>query len=128
LLDIAAEPRPESLRAGVRGGRAYVYKGKLYAEFLQAALVQVAEQKPEVPLSGDLVCLMEVICTKPRNTKRSRPNGDADNFAKGVMDAMTQGGIYDDDDSLVSITVVKRWAEEGENAGVKVALGKLKGI
>jgi len=118
-----AEPRPESLRAAVRGGRAYVYKGKLYNEFLQSCIEQVSKQRPAKALSGDIFGVVEIICTKPRSTKRIRPNGDVDNLVKGVQDALTQAKVYEDDDSIVSLSAHKRWAGEGETAGVKVTLG-----
>ncbi|WP_233582140.1 MULTISPECIES: RusA family crossover junction endodeoxyribonuclease [unclassified Asaia] len=124
-VTIEAEPRPESLRAAVRGGRAYVYKGKLYGEFLQACIEQVSKQRPETPLKGDLYGLMEVIVTKPKATKRRRPGGDVDNLVKGVQDALTQAKVYEDDDNLVSISAHKRWARSGEPAGVRVILGVL---
>ena len=122
---VDAEPHPESLRIGTRGKRGFVYPGKLYAGFLHECVKQLAEQRPEVPLDGDLVAIVEVVITKPKKTVRLRPGGDVDNLFKGPGDALTQAGIWKDDDNVVSTVVHKRWASDGEVAGVTITIGRI---
>ncbi|MDE2106533.1 MAG: RusA family crossover junction endodeoxyribonuclease [Patescibacteria group bacterium] len=50
------------------------------------------------------------------NLKESAPKAypkkpDADNLAKAVMDCMTQLGVWQDDDQVVILKVVKRYSE-----------------
>lgn len=119
---IDADPHPESLRVA-RTGR--VYKGKLYAEFLQQCVKQLAVQRPAQPLEGDLIAIVEVVVTRPAKTVKVRPSGDFDNLAKGPSDALTQAGIWADDDNVVSAVVHKRWAAPGELAGVNITVGSI---
>ena len=122
---VDADPHPESLRVGARGKHGYVYPGKLYAEFLHECVKQLAVQRPIQPLDGDLVALVEVIVRRPEKTKKARPSGDFDNLAKGPSDALTQAGIWADDDNVVSAIIHKRWASAGEPPGVFIVVGRL---
>jgi len=104
---VDAEPRPESLR--VWGNR--VYKGKLYAEFFNECVKQLAEQQENSPpLEGPLLLAVEVICTRPKTTKRSWPVGDCDNFVKGPMDALTQTNAWGDDDQVQAPFPCQCWS------------------
>ncbi|UYH50583.1 RusA family crossover junction endodeoxyribonuclease [Candidatus Kirkpatrickella diaphorinae] len=124
-LQVEAEPRPESLRAAIRGKHAILYKGKLYDAFLSEAVRQLAAQRPNEPLNGDLIGVAEIISTKPKTTKRARPKGDVDNLVKGVLDALTQSRCIVDDDNLMSLVIGKRWALPEEKAGVRICIGRL---
>ena len=46
---------------------------------------------------------------------------DADNLAKAVMDCLTELGVWEDDDQVVILKVVKQFADGG-NTGCQIAL------
>jgi Holliday junction resolvase RusA-like endonuclease len=125
-LRIDAEPVPESLQCAARFGRAVMFKGKRYAQYLAECVKQLSKQRPaDGPLTGDLMAVFEIILTKPKTTVKERPKGDWDNLTKGPQDAVTQAKIWDDDDSVISAFAVKRWAAKGEEPGVNIWIGKL---
>jgi Holliday junction resolvase RusA-like endonuclease len=122
-LRVDAEPAPESLRIG----RNRVFPGKLYAAFQAECVRQLAGPKvagafPE----GPLVVALEVVCTRPKTSKREWPRGDIDNHAKGPLDALTKVGAWTDDDQVTVAYPVKRYARSGEEPGVNIVIGRLK--
>lgn len=52
------------------------------------------------------------------------PSGDPDNLCKGILDAMTEAGVWVDDRQVVILTVCKRYAETD---GVLVRVTHLPG-
>jgi len=120
---VDAEPAPESLRIG----RNRVFPGKLYAQFQQECVKQLAAVWPaDAPLEGPLLVAMEFVCTRPKTSKREWPRGDVDNFLKGPMDALTKIGAWHDDDQVQVAYPTKRYARDGEAAGVNIVIGRLK--
>lgn len=79
----------------------------------KAWMAEVVKQLKARPYScgGDDVSVsMIVMVSRPKTTKRKRPAGDADNYAKATLDAATYAGLWDDDVQIVDLTVWKRWA------------------
>lgn len=50
---------------------------------------------------------------------------DADNFAKAVMDAMTQLGVFVDDSQVCDLRAVKKFVRDGEIAGAHISVKEL---
>lgn len=104
-------PRP---RARVLPGRgiAVFYSPKEYQEWQKAAaeaLAQVAAFPVEGPCGVSIVCS----AARPKTTKLPYPKPDVDNYAKGVLDAITKDGRFWADDSQVqTLSVTKRWTEK----------------
>jgi len=104
-----------------------VFPGKLYAAFQQECVRQLAEQREGCrPLEGKLVVAVQFICTRPKTSKREWPRGDVDNLLKGPMDALTKVGAWHDDDQVQVAYPTKRYARDGEAAGVNIVIGRLK--
>lgn len=57
---------------------------------------------------------IHVHITKARTSKLLTPLGDLDNYAKGVLDAITKDGRWWTDDKLVSHLVVEKSFAVGE--------------
>lgn len=49
---------------------------------------------------------------------------DIDKLARSTLDGLKDGGVYQDDAQIVSLTVVKRYAFGSEGPGVVVAVGR----
>lgn len=68
------------------------------------------------------------VCVVLQRPKRERAwptaqrDGDADNYAKMLLDAWN-GIVWDDDAQVVECTVRKRWAEQGESPKWEIEIG-----
>lgn len=122
-LKIAAEPVPAPRP---RVGRFGVFYPKRYEQFYAECQRQLAGQRPEAPLGGSLAVLAETVCTRPKSGKLASPRGDADNFAKGPLDAATKAGVWEDDCKAEVLVSIKRYAAPGEAAGVTLHIGRLQ--
>jgi len=64
-----------------------------------------------------------VLVEKARTSKLLHPTPDVDNYAKGVLDAITASGIFwVDDKQIVDLRIVKQWTDEGASPGYRVTL------
>lgn len=116
-------PRP---RVVVRGKFPTVYHPKEYTAWKEQAAEIVrahAALPPEDLLDRPLAIFMVVKATRPKTSKLERPGPDVDNYAKGVLDALTQSErVYRDDKQVFDLQVIKRWAENEADVGVFVTL------
>jgi len=108
-------PRPRV----TRGGIAYMpaaYKA-WKRDFARCVPYQV-----RTAYEGAVVVFIDCMVGVPKSyTRKQReaaldglawPSGDPDNLAKGVLDAMTEAGVWKDDRQVVLLTVGKRYAEQ----------------
>ena len=106
-------PRP---RATVRGGKfASVYLPKEYMTWKEslAANVRGVNDFPGSLLTGPLVVTITALVEKPRTSKLTHPSPDVDNYAKGVLDAITQSErFWADDKQVVDLRIAKAWASD----------------
>lgn len=58
--------------------------------------------------SGPLRVTVDCFVTRPKTTERDWPRGDVDNYAKAVLDSLN-GVVWDDDDQIIHLTVIKRF-------------------
>ena len=72
--------------------------------------------------SADIMVALEVIIQRPKTTKRVRPGGDNDNYEKGIWDALTKAGWWNDDEQVVENRTLKRWTREGETPGYRLTI------
>jgi Holliday junction resolvase RusA-like endonuclease len=67
---------------------------------------------PAFPVEGPCSVMVTCSVTRPKTTKMPHPKPDVDNYAKGVLDAITKDGRFWSDDSQVALlTVTKLWVE-----------------
>lgn len=90
-----------------------MYSPKEYQTWLtQAGNLLAQVQPPEGPTPYVVAVKVECFATKPKTTKLPHPKPDVDNYAKGILDAITKDGRFWIDDSQVSeLTVSKHWHE-----------------
>lgn len=118
-FDLAPVPasRPRVSRWGV-------YYAKNYKDWMKDAhpfVTQCVEQ-----YEGPLAVLVEVVCPPPKTVKRDYPRGDVDNYAKGPLDVITKSEtVWQDDEQIVALLVVKRYMRADEVAHTRVEVFKL---
>lgn len=112
-LHVAAMPTPRP-RFVVRGKFVSTYYPKPYVAYADALRDMIAEALAEAgaqPLEGPLAVDIEITLERPKTTKLPTPKPDVDNYAKGIMDAMTKAGVWADDSQVSDLYVSKRWGE-----------------
>lgn len=96
------------------GRHATVYHPADYTKLKSDLAVQARELIKEGPLEGRLTLNIGVFVTKPKTSKLEAPSPDADNYAKGIMDALTQSGtVWKDDKQIVRLNIQKSWCDLG---------------
>lgn len=102
-----------------------MYSPKDYREYLDAlgsALERVVAERFDGPVGVQVFCSSQ----RPKTTKLPAPKPDVDNYAKGVLDAITKDGRFWEDDSQVQfLQVSKAWGEPGDHGFITVTIGAL---
>jgi len=101
------------------------YYAKAYETWMADCQRQLAAQVT-TPLTGNLWCAVEIICTKPRTGKLELPRGDVDNYGKGVLDGGTKAGVWGDDGQIEFFLITKRYGRPGEEPGAIINAGVLQ--
>jgi Holliday junction resolvase RusA-like endonuclease len=102
------------------------YYPKTYTKWMKDAAAAVTS--PTLKLDGPLAVMVEQVCAKPKTTERDWPMGDVDNHAKGPLDVLTKKELWHDDDQIVVLTVIKRYAEPGEDVGTQVHVAQIERV
>jgi Holliday junction resolvase RusA-like endonuclease len=108
LLDPVPASRPRFRVMKSKGGKPFVgapyYDGR-YKTFLAEAKASLP--KFDEPIEGPLQVAIECCVARPKTTQRDYPRGDVDNYAKGVLDVLTDRGLWNDDDQVIDLQVTK---------------------
>lgn len=117
-------PRP---KFRVIGKFASAYMPREYTVWKDRAVELVqGVPRPLVPLAQPVEVDLLVLATRPKTSKLTHPSPDVDNYAKGVLDAITQSECWwNDDKQVVRLTVAKAWADAGKDAGIEVTITPL---
>lgn len=123
ILPIAPMPCPRP-RVALRGRVPVAYYPREYTTWKDQAADMLRDLLPDdyeaitAPTEVSIICAVE----RPKTTKLPAPRPDADNYAKAVMDAMTQAGVWKDDALVGRLSVTKRWTQFGEQPAVYIRI------
>jgi len=116
------QPRPRFSSRG--GGRAYTKADHPIHAYRQAIGLVARASGKTMPRVATVLSI-EAVFERPKSHWRKHdlspkaplwPNADGDNIQKGVADALTDAGFWQDDDQLVDWHCRKRFAARNENA------------
>lgn len=113
-------PRP---RFRVVKGKNYgmAYNDPVYTKWKTEAARQLLQMpKPEQYDHVRLTCTFEV--EQPKKTKLKVPKPDCDNYAKALMDSISQANWWTDDSQVVSLEVRKAWAPKGKPGSIRFTI------
>jgi Holliday junction resolvase RusA-like endonuclease len=100
-------PRP---RIAVIRGHGVAYFPKSYKDWREE-FVGLFVDKTFTPFEGPVRVRVSFGIKKARTSKLVFPVGDIDNYAKSVLDGLTQVGMWKDDKQVVSLLATKRFAD-----------------
>lgn len=122
------QPRPRvSTRGGI--GRAYTPKGHAIHAY-RAAITLMARTAKRI--EGAAVLEVDAVFERAASHWRKHdlrpdaprwPRADGDNVLKAVADALTDAGLWHDDDQVVEWRIRKRFASRNEQARTIIRVG-----
>jgi len=136
--DPKGQPRP---KAFARGGHAAVYDPGTAEGWKSLVAMAAKEVIPATPLTGPLQVDIEFYFKRPKShfgSKKGVPylkdfapywytrKPDRDNLDKAVLDALTQLGVWEDDQQVVAGTIVKRYILGPEKPGATITIKTLR--
>lgn len=99
-------PSPASRPRVTRRGTYHVPKYKKFLKDCVALLDKGALH------SGPLILSMTFYCKTPKKPANPFPVGDIDNYAKGLMDAMTKADVWEDDKQVIDLSANKVYSPD----------------
>ena len=105
------DPVPASRPRVSRYGTYYLPTYRVFKSQLASLIAE--DRSKYSKFEGPLRVAIRCFVSKPKTGKRSWPNGDVDNYAKGVLDGLN-GILWDDDDQVVDMFVSKTYATDGD--------------
>lgn len=123
---VQGRPAAQGSKRHVGGGRlveASKYIGP-WRQVVTAAAIETAELEGWECLSDAAEVDLEFHIARPNSVKEvDRPlpvkPPDLDKLVRGVLDALTDAGVWDDDGLIVNLTARKRYVSQGED-GVSI--------
>ena len=118
-----AQPRP---RACVRGNHASVYDAGTANDWKYSVARTARENALEKPFSGPVALFITIYLPRPKSHFYTAPiyctkKPDVDNYAKAIMDALTDSGvIWMDDAQVVDINCRKLYTTHETGAAITV--------
>lgn len=132
--DPKPQPRPRAFARNMGGGKfaARVYDAGTAEGWKSQVALAAKRFLPAEPLAMPLSVNLDFLIARPKshftskgNRKPSAPDCpvnkmDCDNLAKGVLDALTQIGMWQDDGQIVRLNISKSYVRDRAGAQIEI--------
>ena len=126
-------PKGSFLIARGRRGRPFLRSERTVREWERTLAFAASRKKPLLVEHGPVAAALDFVLPRPSSAPRRHPfrwalaarRPDLDKLARAALDALT-GIVWRDDAQVVSLTVQKRRAWDGEPAGVTIEVYLVK--
>jgi len=126
VLEVPGQPVPQPRpRVSTRGGFGRAYTPTKHPIHVYRQAIELVARASGKKITGPTALLVDAVFQRPPSHWRKHdlrpdappwPNADGDNVLKGVADALTDGGVWGDDDQVVFWSIRKRYAARDEQA------------
>ena len=126
VLEVPGQPVPQPRpRVTVRGGHGHAYTEKKHPIHVYRQAIELVARASGKKITGPTALVVDAVFQRPPSHWRKHdlkpdappwPNADGDNVLKGVADALTDAGVWADDDQVVFWSIRKRYAARSEQA------------
>jgi Holliday junction resolvase RusA-like endonuclease len=126
VLEVPGQPVPQPRpRVSTRGGFGRAYTPTKHPIHVYRQAIKLVAMASGKKIKGPTALVVDAVFERPPSHWRKHdlkpdappwPNADGDNVLKGVADALTDAGIWGDDDQVVFWSIRKRYAARDEQA------------
>lgn len=134
--DPKPQPRPRAFARNMGGGKfaARVYDAGTAEGWKSIVAISAKPFLPAAPLPDPLSVTINFYLARPKGHTNAfgalRPAAprmpvnkmDCDNLAKGVLDALTQIGMWQDDGQITTLNISKGYAHAGNSPGATITI------
>lgn len=114
VFSVSGTPRPQGSKRHVGGGR--MVEASKHLHPWRNLVIDAVKEQAELTdkLEGPVSVVIEFRIPRPQKPKHelpiSRAAGDIDKLSRAILDALTIGGIIEDDSHVVHLTAFKRYS------------------
>jgi Holliday junction resolvase RusA-like endonuclease len=126
VLEVPGQPVPQPRpRVSTRGGFGRAYTPTKHPIHIYRQAIKLVAMASGKKIAGPTALVVDAVFQRPPSHWRKHdlkpdappwPNADGDNVLKGVADALTDAGVWGDDDQVVFWSIRKRYAARDEQA------------
>ena len=124
VLEVPGQPVPQPRpRVSTRGGFGRAYTPTKHPIHVYRQAIKLVAMASGKTIAGPTALVVDAVFQRPPSHWRKHdlkpdappwPNADGDNVLKGVADALTDAGVWIDDDQVVFWSIRKRYAARNE--------------
>ena len=126
VIEVPGQPVPQPRpRVSTRGGFGRAYTPTKHPIHVYRQAIKLMAMASGKTITGPTALVVDAVFQRPPSHWRKHdlrpdappwPNADGDNVLKGVADALTDAGVWADDDQVVFWSIRKRYAARDEKA------------
>lgn len=133
VLEVPGQPVPQPRpRVSTFGGRGRAYTPAKHPIHVYRQAIELVAKAAGKKITGPTFLAVDAVFERPPSHWRKHdlrpdapqwPRADGDNVLKAVADALTDAGVWPDDDQVVDWSIRKRYASRNEKARTTIHIG-----